>query len=89
MKAEFSNVDQLSNWLSDVVNPMKYDVYYETLDRRCFAIKNVSTEPRLHGVVNNVDIGEIEDVADSYNRTLTVVKSFEWEHEATTGNTDL
>lgn len=90
MKAEFSNPENLEEWLRNVVSSNKYDLYYETLDRRLYAIKNVSTEPRLHGYVENVDIEDAQRLADSTSiGFVTTVKDFEWEHaatEATVGN---
>lgn len=84
MKAEFSNPEQLEEWLRNVVSAGKYDLYYETLERRLYAIKNVSTEPRLHGYVDGVDIEEAQSVVDSTGRNvLTTVKTFEWEHDST------
>jgi hypothetical protein len=74
-------VEKLEERLGNVVSPTKYDLYYETLDRRLFAVKNVSTDPRIHGYVEGVDVDEARALADDYARPLTTVKRFDWEHD--------
>lgn len=83
MKTEFQNVEKLRRWFQNVVNPTKYDLYYVSEDRRLIAMKNVSTEPRIHGYVDSIGIDDAEDLADEMSRVLTHVKTFEWEHEET------
>lgn len=89
MKAVFSNTDHLDDWLDSMVSPSKYDLYYVTLHRRLIAIKNVSTSPRLHAVVNDVDIEDAQTVADSHGVKLTTVKRFDWSHERDPSDTNI
>jgi hypothetical protein len=83
MKAEFANVADTDLWLANVVSASKYDLYYATSDRELYIIKNVSTEPRLHGYVGNADRDDVIELADHFDLQVTKVKSFEWEHEST------
>lgn len=88
MKAEFSDVEKLKEWIENTVNADKYDLYYETLERRLYAIKNVSTAPRIHAYVCGVDINQAGDLGKELGRPTTPVKRFDWKHENTRSDTE-
>jgi hypothetical protein len=81
MKIQFSNTEKLDRWLGNVVQASKYDLYYASGEMRLYAIKNVSTEPRLHAFVDRVEKDDVIEVADNYGIMVTEVKRFNWKHE--------
>lgn len=83
MKTEFTHVGKLEEWLRNVVKAEKYDLYFDKSDRTLYAVKNVSTEPRIHGYVKGVCIDGAGQLGNAVSRRVTTVESFEWDHDKT------
>jgi len=83
MKTEFAHVGKLEEWLTNVVEAEKYDLYFDKSESTVYAVKNVSTDPRIHGYVRNADIDGAGALGNIIDRRVTVVESFEWDHETT------
>ena len=79
MKVQLNSPESAENWFDDVVNPEKYDIYYVGPEKKIVLMKNVSTSPRIHGVIdNNTPQPVAEEFARKYSRPFTVVDSLDW-----------
>lgn len=77
-KATFADLDSMQHWLQHIVSPSRYDLYYSKGTAEAIAIKNVSTSPRVTGVVKNVERGDVEQVGSRVGREVTVLHRFYW-----------
>lgn len=78
MRIDFYNIDSVREWLDEVVDPEKYDVYYVGSEKEVVLMKNVSTAPRIHAVIEDVPQPIARELAENYGRPFTTVERLDW-----------
>lgn len=75
------NIQRMRTWLTQYVDRDRYDLYYSTEDSTGVAVKNVSTEPRIDGMVRNVDENDFRSMANDLGMTVITLRKFVWDAE--------
>lgn len=82
MRVEFGNADAMGTWLTQAVNPDKYDLYYMARSNELVAVKNVSTPPRVYAYVRDTSEQEAQKLhEDSGSASFIRALDFEWSAE--------
>lgn len=84
MKVEFENIAGFRDWLNEVADSSKYDLYFDGW--KLYAVKNVSTSPKIHASVAGINEDAVFDAFDPAE--VTHVHTFEWNHRHGGGSED-